>query len=288
MASIVVVHGIAQQFLGPRVLQGNLAAALADGVGLAGGPALAIGDIAIAFYGDVFRRPGTKDVGWPDGGGVEDAWSTELIMRWWEASAAAEPDLVEPPGASEVPVKTRTPRSVQRALHAMARSRWLAKTGERLLTGTLAQARTYLHDAQIRTYAQQTMAALITPETRVVVAHSLGSVVAYETLCMLPPVPRLTFVTLGSPLGIPNLFFDRLHPAPENGVGRFPACVTAWTNVCDVYDIIALVKDLGPLFPGVVDHRIDNGWRAHELVHHLTAKEVGAAVAAGLEDPRVG
>ena len=66
------------------------------------------------------------------------------------------------------------------------------------------------------------MVGLIDADTRVVVGHSLGSVVAYEALCEYRARaggygPAL--VTLGSPLGIPNLAFDRLDPAPTAGVG---------------------------------------------------------------------
>ena len=53
------------------------------------------------------------------------------------------------------------------------------------------------------------------------VGHSLGSVVAYEALCANPEWPVRMLVTLGSPLGIPNLIFDRLEPAPlPDGHGR--------------------------------------------------------------------
>ena len=49
------------------------------------------------------------------------------------------------------------------------------------------------------------------------VGHSLGSVVAYEALCAHPEWPVRALVTLGSPLGIRNLIFDRLVPAPAAG-----------------------------------------------------------------------
>ena len=48
--------------------------------------------------------------------------------------------------------------------------------------------------------------------TEVIVAHSLGSVVAYEALCAHPEWPVRNLVTLGSPLGIRNLIFDQLVP----------------------------------------------------------------------------
>ena len=53
-------------------------------------------------------------------------------------------------------------------------------------------------------------------------------------------------VTLGSPLGIPNLAFDRLDPAPTAGVGVWPCPEgAAWTNVADSADVVALVRTCG-------------------------------------------
>lgn len=95
-----------------------------------------------------------------------------------------------------------------------------------------------------------------------VVGHSLGSVVAYEVLCALRPErPPLTLVTLGSPLGLAGLVFDRLQPAPQqDGTGIWPAPVKHWTNVADSGDMVALVRELAPRFgPEVLDLLVDNG-----------------------------
>src|SRR5207249_10502663 len=62
----------------------------------------------------------------------------------------------------------------------------------------------------------------ISPATRVVIGHSLGSIVAYEALCKHPEWQIDTFVTLGSPLGIQRLVFDALVPRPEGGHGAWP------------------------------------------------------------------
>ena len=84
--------------------------------------------------------------------------------------------------------------------------------------------------------------------TRVVIGHSLGSVVAYEYLCGYRPSSVELLVTLGSPLGIPNLVFDRLTPAPADGLGAWPGGVASWVNVADRDDIVALRKQLAGLF----------------------------------------
>lgn len=127
----------------------------------------------------------------------------------------------------------------------------------------------------------------VTNDTRVIVAHSLGSVVTYEALHAFSTRTNWsnvkTLVTLGSPLGIRNLIFDRLTPAPNGGRGIWPPGIERWTNVSDDGDIVALIKKLGSLFgQNLVDIGVSNGARAHDVSPYLTAAETGRAIAAGL------
>ncbi|WP_225847961.1 GPI inositol-deacylase [Streptomyces sp. HPF1205] len=311
MAAIVVVHGVGKQYLGPRSLHGGIADALLDGVGLAtardrgagAGPRLRAEDVEVAFYGHLFRPPGTKgepaytyrDVGEPE--------EAALLYAWWREAARLEPGTVPPPDAEAV--KAPVPRTVQRALYALSRSRFLAGTADRFLIGVLKQVRAYLTDPEVRRRVLDEVAVAVAADTRVIVGHSLGSVVAYEALCAHPRWPVTDFVTIGSPLGIPNLVFDRLRPPPEDGRGQWPGRVARWTNLCDSHDVVALAKRLRPLFgqsplPGqeppagrtqappvkrVEDVLVDNGWRAHAIEPHLTAAETGAAIARALRGP---
>jgi pimeloyl-ACP methyl ester carboxylesterase len=120
-------------------------------------------------------------------------------------------------------------------------------------------------------------------DTRVVVGHSLGSVVAYEALCAHPQWPVHTFVSLGSPLGVRNLLFDRLNPPPERGIGAWPGSIQSWVNIADRGDVVALVKRLRARFGDrVQDRMVDNGARAHDVGPNLTAQETGEAIAASL------
>jgi pimeloyl-ACP methyl ester carboxylesterase len=127
---------------------------------------------------------------------------------------------------------------------------------------------------------------LITADTRVVVAHSLGSVVAYETLAAMPGHSVRALVTLGSPLGIGKLIFDRLEPNPDCGLGAWPGTEDlVWTNVADRGDVVALEKDLRPRFgPRVINTVVHNGAHAHAVSAYLTDKLTGAAIARGLRD----
>jgi hypothetical protein len=262
-------------------------AALLDGVELAGGAGL-LGpeDVGCAFYGDMFRRPGRMlgddDVASLGPEDVSDRAEAELLEAWWRE--AAEVDLgVVPPGVRTLGLVT----GVQAALAALSGSRFLAGTTERFLIFWLRQVRAYFTKPDLREEIQQRFGEAIGPDTKVVVAHSLGSVVAYEALCTHPGWSVRGLVTLGSPLGIRNIIFDRLKPAPQRlaGSGRamWPSQLTSWTNIADRADFVALVKCLSPVFgAAVADVEIDNGARVHEVGRYLTAAETGSAIVRAL------
>src|SRR5262249_35142203 len=78
-------------------------------------------------------------------------------------------------------------------------------------------------DAPARTRAREHVATSIAErQARIVIAHSLGTVVAYEALHTHPELNVDLLVTLGSPLALPGAVFPRLHPrlALEPGCAR--------------------------------------------------------------------
>ena len=280
MAQIVGIHGIAQQVRGPEVLRTLWAPALRDGVKLSGAPPPDTADIEIAFYGDLFRAEGGKAGGIPlyVAADVEDGFEKELLEAWW-AEAADVDNAVPGPDAT---TKLRTPRTVQRALNALSQSRFFAGLTERLIIGCVKQVHAYLTEESVRAEIQERVGNVVGSSTAVLVGHSLGSVVAYEAACAHPGWD-LALLTLGSPLGVRNLVFDRLRPAPEGGVGLFPASAATWTNIADTGDAVALAKRLAPLFGDRVrDLLVDNGSKAHDVSPYLTAAQTGRAIAEGL------
>jgi hypothetical protein len=96
----------------------------------------------------------------------------------------------------------------------------------------------------------------------------------------------VSFITLGSPLGIRNLIFDRLTPQPgSEGIGTWPGCVKHWTNIADKGDVVALQKELAPLFGNQVkDILVYNGSDAHHGERYLTTREAGEAACEGLRN----
>lgn len=278
MSKVLAVHGINNTYSAGPVMAREWVPALLGGVELAGGRGLLDeDDVACVFYGDVFRRPGRvlgdEDLEALEPDDVENGAEADLLMAWWREAASVDPSVV-PPDAPTLGVMS----GVQAALAALSGSQLLAGTTEKLLIFWLKQVRAYFTQPGIRERIQQRFAEAVTADIEVVVAHSLGTVVAYEALCAHPEWNITNLVTLGSPLGIRNVILDRLIPPPQR-----PRSVTAWTNIADRADFVALVKRLQPVFgPPLTDIEINNGATVHAVARYLTSPDVGAAVAAAL------
>ena len=94
----------------------------------------------------------------------------------------------------------------------------------------------YLDNIGIRDEIETGVRQALTPDVpTVVVAHSLGTVVAYNLLRREGAAQRWKvplFVTIGSPLAVTAI---RKKLAPN----RHPACVGRWLNVLDERDVVA-------------------------------------------------
>ncbi len=83
-------------------------------------------------------------------------------------------------------------------------------------------------------------------------AHSMGSVIAWDALWQLSRDPhyddRLSLlITLGSPLG-QRYIQRRLLGSRERGAARYPDCIRRWVNVSAVGELTALDARLAPDF----------------------------------------
>ncbi|WP_049651613.1 hypothetical protein [Kitasatospora sp. MY 5-36] len=294
MAKVVFIHGVAKQYLSEDSLARDVVPELMGGARLAGGPVPEPTDVAVAFYGDLFRPRDTRAGYEPayDAADVETEEEFQLLMAWWAEAALTDPSVPAPdePGTRGTVgwglSQSLRIRTVRKALDALTGATYLRGVLDAALIGSLKQLTRYFAEERIREAARDRLTAQIGPETRVVVAHSLGSVVAYETLCQEghPDWDVRMLVTLGSPLGMGALVLDRLQPEPLNRKARWPKPLRAWTNVADATDIVAAVRELRLAFgPRVTDVPVNNGSHMHDATHYLTAVETGRAVAAGLK-----
>jgi pimeloyl-ACP methyl ester carboxylesterase len=205
----------------------------------------------VAFYGDVFR---------PD-------------------VAAGRPDRDE---LIEIARRSGLLEVVEEHYGAGGMEALGEEIGREVLKQLVHQLGRYFADDEIRRVIRSRLSAVVTDDTRVIVAHSMGTVVAYEELAAHPDWGVHTLVTLGSPLG-GEFVFPHLDPEPVNGVGAWPGSAVAWTNVVALDDTVVRVRELAARFgSGVNDILIDNGHRAHDAEPYLNALATGRAIAAAL------
>jgi hypothetical protein len=247
VARIVLVHGAFNELWGPNELKARWLPAVRDGL-WHHGIEVDVGDVDVSFYGDLFRRhPGT----------AEDAQLQASRAGVAEALAGLE-------GGDAI-------AALGEAASAAAFDR------------TVDMVTMMTTEPDLRERMAARIASEVTPETRALVAHSLGSLLSYTALAAHPDWPVHTFVTLGSPLAVP-MVFDMLEPAPVNGIGVWPGSVQRWVNVRALNDLACatcLADRFGPRIEEVV---IDNGHRAHAPEPYLNAAVTGAAIAAALEE----
>lgn len=286
MARILVVHGIGQETEGPSTLHAKLFPALQDGLSRAG-TNIAPEEVSFASYGELFRQPGEFLAPEPyyDSSDIGTGYEEDLLMAIWAGAARCEGTVVPP----DEEVLARTPSAARRALAALSSSRFLADIAERAFIGSLKQVRSYFCDEAIRAAIQENVAAAIAADTQVLIGHSLGSVVAYEVLFAFPCSGVRALITLGSPLGVRNLVFDRLRPPPapsdghRNRKGAWPP-VRMWGNVADDEDAVAAVEDLRPLFGDDIRQlRVHNGAKAHDMRPYFEDAMTGQLISAGLD-----
>lgn len=279
MSHIVAVHGIANEFFNADVILSKWRPCITGSLKLIEWDSAV--EIDLAFYGDLFRRKGTMGSNFPPRD-LDDLseYEGELLVQFWKAAATMDPSVIKPEAQTMMSGRDLA----RRALNAISSIPLMARAiDERATLWLINQVYRYFNEPAVRAAARRRVENAIRPDTRVVVAHSLGSVVAYEALCAHPEWNVRSFVSLGSPLGIRTHVFDRLRPAPGTPYGCWPGAVTQWTNVSATRDFVALQPRLATAFgPRVADVAVDNGRHPHDAERYLTAVEVSRAIRGGL------
>jgi hypothetical protein len=312
VATIVLVHGMAQEQFGASTLEASWLPALADGLRAGGYPDIAERlwppdrssgiSARMAYYGDLFLPAGPIDGEVDDealSDGEQDVAAGLAVECLRRAAGRDHPDRqiavkqLSYLNLSYDPVRHMehgAAREVQRsALKRLAKLKWFAPFGMslagRFVNTALRQVSAYLISDELRTEIQRRVASLVDADTKVIVGHSLGSVVAYEAAHRLEhQIPLL--VTLGSPLGLRTIVYDRVQPQPPG----FPPRVRRWVNIADRNDLIAAEPDLLPMFgelaPGAV---FDGGWTVrngalpHQAEFYLTKAQTGRPIGQALK-----
>lgn len=284
MTAILGIHGIAKEQLGRRQLLELWRPAIGDGCEQAIGRPVELPDIDIVFYGDLFLptlTPGWK--GEPDRGWWEGIDEDEAVDLLEAASEVVTDDEMAEAGAAPSKAYTRMPRPLQAVAGAIGRKFGAAAVV--LFFGGLRQVRRYLSDPALRTEVDRRVDAKLLPACRVLVGHSLGSVVAYECACRYTGGELPLLLTVGSPLGLKfvreRLSVGPVVPSAAVASGRSPQ-VQRWVNVYDPRDPVACSGPLRRWWPVVDDFDVRNGGDAHEATRYLGKRATGAAIVAAI------
>lgn len=202
-------------------------------------------EAAVALATDWFRHLGTA---MPPNSSVDlrVAYYAHLLHPDCGPTVEEDPAMLEPaeqrllvdwvtllhPALAESPAEKR-PREA---------GDWLARgfgAATRLFALTFCrELHAYLSSAEARAAAQRAVADAIADfKPDVLVAHSLGGIVAYESLWAHQEHDVDLLVTLGTPLAMPRVVLDRLQPL---GKRARPPRVARWVNLADVDDILAV------------------------------------------------
>jgi hypothetical protein len=147
----------------------------------------------------------------------------------------------------------------------------------------------YISDSACRRAIQDRVTGRIGAVSTVIVAHSLGSVAAYEALSAMPAHNVYTLITLGSPLGLRHMFFNRLRTPTVAGRHSWPAPLAQWVNISFSRDPVAFVNRLSPLFGNgrqITDIILRGRSNSHSLQSYLAAPETCSVVASALHGMR--
>jgi hypothetical protein len=153
-----------------------------------------------------------------------------------------------------------------------------------LVTAFCREVHLYLSDSSRRDTVRDKVADTIDAHhATVVIAHSLGSVIAYEALWARPALQIELLITLGSPLALPNVVFDKLDPAP-GGKGHRPPGARRWINVADPGDFIAIPRGLATYFDGIDADLVTpiGVFNTHKVIGYLACPTTAAALATVL------
>lgn len=145
-----------------------------------------------------------------------------------------------------------------------------------------AQARNYVSNEQIRANVLRRILEALPDKGRlVIVAHSLGSVIAADLLRRLPAGIDVTgLVTIGSPLASARFEVDRLRDALKEP----PTNLSWWVNFWNRHDPVSASRGVSSVFPWLIDFRTDSlpSIHVHDAVQYLADDAVGAAVGYAL------
>lgn len=285
MAQVLGLHGIAQEQKGRNQLLEEWRPGLADGVEMAAGRSMTVPSFDLCFYGDLFlpvsaqgerQSPGK---GWAASDVLAASVSDDEADFLAEATAEVEAALPDRGAAMGAPRVTSMLQPLARRLTQRMDGRLVLQ-----FLAVLRQVRAYLDDDALAERIRERFLAGFDGAPRVVMAHSLGTVVAVDAL-RLDPHPTISMlVTVGSPLGMQAVQSRLRHSDVSAGPPHALPNVARWVNIYDPGDPVAAAGGLSRVWPAVEDFTVGNGKDPHAVRAYLGKRVTGHALLDGVAE----
>lgn len=287
---LVFVHGRDQHGKIPADLQRVWQEALDVGLSNAGLPRPAGMSVTFPFYGDELERL-VKALGTPlvtgarlrgaNPDNAEADFRGRLLAELAAGAGISEDAITEQLGGEPTEKGPLNWSWVQAILRALDRT----PLGEASIDAFTRDVYVYLTNDIVGRTIDKMVVQAIGDEPCVVVAHSLGSIVAYRCLRQLGARARVRrFVTVGSPLGVTAIREHLLPPALAR-----PQGVSGWFNAFDRRDVVALRPldaNTWNIDPPIENHRaVDNHTdNRHGISGYLDDPVISRWIAEGLSE----
>lgn len=185
-----------------------------------------------------------------------------------------------------------------KVLEALSNSRFLEERLEHLIEAKANDLFRYHAEPELRRRARARLSLKLNRASSdarpvLLIAHSMGSIIAYDVLREHPALAVSHLVTIGSPLGLGEV---KNFSSREFGAPRIPDGVRQWTNLADPRDKIAaldlrLASDYapGPLCTRIVDQKARNEYggpcgrpNPHKVYGYLRTPEMSRIITRWL------
>ena len=162
--------------------------------------------------------------------------------------------------------------------------------GNKILETKLPDLSKYYKDDNIQKELRKRLEKVILDNVDkkiMLISHSMGSIIAYDVLREIgrkyPLLVINHFITMGSPLGIPQV---RYKISQENALVRTPTVVAKWSNFSDKRDPVAIDISLADDYEAndsgvqVKDTLVANDWGVihHKSYGYLRTPEVSKVI----------
>jgi hypothetical protein len=288
---LILVHGRAQEGRDPAEILEEWTAGLRESFESAKVAFPKFRKVRLPYYGDALakltrNRPATTAKITHRSlapGESFDPFVAKFIMEMARRDGLSDEDIAAVVAAEDVTVAERGPLEwgwVHTVADYLERNHPWLRDG--VLERIVADVKAYTDRPDVRDAVHAIVQPAFGAGPCVVIAHSLGTVVAYWILAKIlkKKTKVRLLITAGSPLGLDSIK-TKIVPPPRN----FPDGVAKWVNFTDKRDIVALTKKLDKsTFLGKIKNFTDrdNGDDPHSIGRYLADPRVARQIQIAL------